>query len=258
MVTIFEFRATTWDARCHPKPRAPSARQQPTPDVTDAPHDTCWTVLRAASTGDADARSTFARRYEPTIRSFLAARWRGRTLAAEVGDATQEVFVECLKPGGALERADAGRGDFRALLGAVTRNVARRFEERAVERGRVRPQDSAWLDHVAADEAGQATVFDRSWAHALVEEASARYRDLAARDGEAGRRRVELLERRFGSDEAIREIAAAWGVPAQDLHNAYKKARKEFYRCLREVVAFHRPGATDLDGECRSLLAMLG
>jgi hypothetical protein len=47
-------------------------------------------------------------------------------------------------------------------------------------------------------------------------------------------------------------------VPAQDVHNAYKKARKEFYRCLREVVAFHRPGVTDLDGECRALLSMLG
>ncbi|MCA8964898.1 MAG: sigma-70 family RNA polymerase sigma factor, partial [Planctomycetes bacterium] len=157
-----------------------------------APDDTCWTVLRAASTGDPDARSTFARHYEPTIRLFLATRWRSRALAAEVADATQEVFVECLKPGGVLERADANRGDFRALLGAVTRNIARRFEARAVERGRVRPEDSAWLQHVADDDAGQATVFDRSWARALVEEATARYRDLAAKDGEAGRRRVEL------------------------------------------------------------------
>jgi DNA-directed RNA polymerase specialized sigma24 family protein len=221
-------------------------------------HDTCWTILRAASTGETAARSTFARSYEPTIRGFLETRWRGRVLATETSDATQEVFVECLKPGGVLERADASHGDFRALLGAVTRNVARRFEERAIERGRVRPEDSAWLQQVASDENGQATVFDRSWAHALVEEASDRYRELANGDGDAGRRRIELLERRFGSDEAIREIAAAWNVPAQHVHNEYKKARKEFYRCLREVVAFHRPAATDLDGECRELLAMLG
>lgn len=93
--------------------------------MTAEPHDTCWTVLRAASTGDTDARSTFARRYEPTIRFFLSARWRGRALAAEVGDATQEVFVECLKPGGVLERADAVSGDFRALLGSVIRGNRR-------------------------------------------------------------------------------------------------------------------------------------
>jgi hypothetical protein len=136
--------------------------------VTAEPHDTCWTVLRAASTGDADARSTFAQRYESTIRCFLAARWRGRALAEEVADATQEVWVECLKPDGVLERADAGRRDFRALLGAVTRNIARRFEERVVEPGHVRPEDSAWLQHVAADDAGQASVFDRSWARTLA------------------------------------------------------------------------------------------
>ncbi|MGE0145008.1 MAG: hypothetical protein AB7I19_17360 [Planctomycetota bacterium] len=75
--------------------------------MTDIPHDTCWTVLRAASSGDADARSTFARRYEPTIHFFLAARWRGRALAGDIPDATQEVFVECVKPGGVLERAAA-------------------------------------------------------------------------------------------------------------------------------------------------------
>jgi len=40
-------------------------------------------------------------------------------------------------------------------------------------------------------------------------------------------------------------------------HNLYRKARIEFYRCLRDAVAFHaRPGA-DLDAECRRLLASL-
>ena len=71
------------------------------------------------------------------------------------------------------------------------------------------------------------------------------------------RRRIQLLERRFGDDEAIRDIAAQWDAPAQDVHNAYRKARKEFYQCLREVVAFHRPAATDLDRECRDLLTLL-
>lgn len=226
--------------------------------MTDAPEDSCWTIVRAASGGDADARSAFALRYEPLIRDFLAARWRGRVLASEVADATQDVFVECLKPGGVLERAEASRGDFRALLGAVTRNVARRFEGRIVERGRIRPEDSAWIQQVADDEAGQATVFDRSWARTLVEEASARYRERATAQGEAGRRRVELLERRFGSEEAIHEIAVAWGMPPQALHNEYRRARKEFYGCLKEVVAFHQPGVTDLDAECRALLTLLG
>ena len=82
-------------------------------------------------------------------------------------------------------------------------------------------------------------------------------RDEPPADLELLDQRARQLERRFGDDEAIREIAATWNVPAQELHNAYKKARKEFYRCLKEVVAFHRPDATDLDGECKELLGLL-
>jgi len=226
--------------------------------MSTPPGETCWTVIRAAAIGDSAARSAFADKYEAMIRGYLEIRWRGRLLASETGDAVQEVFVECLKPGGVLERADAGQGELRGLLRRVVQNVARRYEERAIKRGRIRPADTVWFAEVQGDEPGQATVFDRCWAHSIIEEATKRFRVLAAQDGEAGQRRVELLERRFGDDEPIRKIAAAWGLPAQDLHNAYKKARKEFYRCLREVIAFHRPDTTDLSGECRKVLEMIG
>jgi DNA-directed RNA polymerase specialized sigma24 family protein len=221
------------------------------------PADTCWTVVRAASRGDAEARASFSRTYAATIRGFLAARWKGRLLAAETNDATQEVFVECLKPGGVLESADAQCGDFRGLLFGVTRNVARRFEERALAGRQLRPEDSAWLQNIASDDPGQATLFDRSWAQALMRISKRRHRELALADGQAGERRLEILERRFRGDEAIREIAATWGVPAQEVHNAYRKARTEFYACLREVVAYHAPTGADLDAECRRVLAQL-
>ena len=225
--------------------------------MTQDSGDTCWTVVRAASAGDAEARKEFAQAYAATIRGYLDARWRGRVLTSETEDATQEVFLECLKPGGALERMDRTRGDFRGFLFGVTRNVARRFEERALGRGRLRAEDSAWVQHVVSDDPGQATLFDRSWARSLIQEAKHRHRELALADGEAGGRRIELLERRFGSDEAIRDIAVQWGVPAQDVHNAYRKARTEFYGCLRQVVAFHSIGEIDLEAECRRLLALL-
>lgn len=221
------------------------------------PGETCWTVLRSASQGDAAARSIFSRSYAATIRGYLAVRWRGRLLASETDDATQEVFLECLKSGGVLERADAERGDFRGLLFGVTRNVALRFEQRALARRHLRPEDSDWLQEVASDEPGQATLFDRSWARALIRLTKRRHRERALADGPDGERRLELLERRFGNDEAIREIAARWGIPAQEVHNAYRKARTEFYGCLREVVAYHAPTGADLDSECRRLLALL-
>lgn len=221
------------------------------------PADTCWTVLRAASKGDAEARQAFSRTYAATIRGYLNARWRGRVLASEIEDARQEVFLECLKAGGALDRADPALGDFRALLFGVTRNVARRFEERALERGHLRPEDSAWLQQIASDGPGQASLFDQNWARVLMRQSKRLHRERAQADGMAGQRRLELLERRFGDDQAIRDIAADWGVPAQEVHNAYRKARTEFYGCLREIVAFHQPAGADLDSECRKVLAAL-
>jgi DNA-directed RNA polymerase specialized sigma24 family protein len=222
------------------------------------PLDTCWTLLRAASQGDARARSAFSRDYAVVVRGFLEARWRGRVIAGELDDAAQEVFLECLKPGGVLDRADPARGEFRGLLFGVTRNVARRFEERALEQGRLRPEESGWCERVASDDPGQATLFDRGWARSLVRRSGRLHRERALADGRAGRRRIELLERRFGNDEAIRTIAADWGVPAQEVHNAYRKARTEFYGCLREIVALHSPAGADLESECRRLLVVLG
>lgn len=174
----------------------------------------------------------------------------------DVEDAVQEVFVECFKSGGVLERADPKRGDFRGLLYGVSRNVVNRFEERAIERGRVLPEDSAWLQEVASDDAGQITLFERSWAHGVMNEAMARLRGAASSDGGASRR-VKILERRFSDNLPIREIASDWGVPAQEIHNEYRKAREEFYRSLKQVVGFHSPSSSDVAGECRRLLSLL-
>lgn len=221
------------------------------------PQETCWTILHAAAAGDAPARSEFSRRYLAVAREFLEARWSGRGLQTEVDDATQEVLLECLKPGGVLERADQARGEFRGLLFGVARNVARRFEERAAKHGRLRPEDSAWLDHVASDEPGQATLFDRGWARSLVCQAKELYQARAHLLGDAGRRRFELLERRFGNGEPIRHIAQSWGVPTQDVHNAYRKARTEFYSCLCEIVRTHAADGADIGAECRRLLELM-
>ena len=159
--------------------------------VTDR-QDTCWTMVRAAANGDTAARSAFSRSYASTVRSFLASRWRGSSLDHAVDDAAQEVMIECIRPSGVLESADANRGDFRGLLYGVSRNVARRFEERAVEHARIRPQETAWLESLVANEAGQSTLFDRNWAHTLVHEAKSLFRRRAEDDDdEAALRRVE-------------------------------------------------------------------
>src|SRR4051794_3289330 len=90
---------------------------------------TCWTLLRDAAAGGAASRAEFAVRYAPAVRAYLAARWRGSQQLRELDDAVQEVFLECLRDGGLLDRAQAGRpGGFRAFLYGAVRNVALRAE----------------------------------------------------------------------------------------------------------------------------------
>jgi RNA polymerase sigma-70 factor (ECF subfamily) len=204
---------------------------------------TCWTVIRAAAGGATDEREAFARRYGEPLRAYFAARWREPARAQEIEDAVQEVFVECLREGGALARADEAKGGgFRAFLYGVARNVALRFEERKERRDR--GASPVALDAVAADDTSLSRAFDRSWARAMLREAAQLQGEKAGRGDAGARRRVELLKRRFGDDVAIRDLAKEWGIDAADLHHEYARARREFLEALRETVEFHEPGAT--------------
>jgi RNA polymerase sigma-70 factor (ECF subfamily) len=224
--------------------------------VMSEPQSTCWTLLRAAAGGAAREREDFARRYAPVLRAYLAARWRGSPLLHELDDAVQDVFVECLRPGGALDRLDPAReGGFRAFLFGVARNVARRRESR---RPREQPASSTPLDAVPDDHSSLSHVFDRAWARSVLREAARLQEGRARADGEAALRRVELLRLRFHEGLPIREIARRWGADAAALHREYARAREEFRAALLDVVAFHHGGdRASAVGECRELLALL-
>ena len=134
--------------------------------------ETRWTVVFGAARGEAAAREEFARSYNPIVRRSLEARWRGTPLAREIDDAVQEVFLDCLREGGALTRVDPERGGFRGFLYGVTRNVALR-QERAHHRNR---EQSAGgdidLDHIAGEDERLSVAFDRAWASHLLEQAA--------------------------------------------------------------------------------------
>ena len=216
------------------------------------PESTCWTVIRAAAAGSPADREELARRYLGVVRAYLAARWRGSAPRDDLDDATQEVFVECFRRGGAVEAAGAGRvPNFRAFLYGVIRNVARRFESRPV-------RAAGPLPEIAADEAGQSRLFDRTWAQAIMAEAARLQRTRADERGAEAVQRVELLRLRFEEDLPIRAIAERWGVDPAPLHHAYALARQEFKAALLDVVAFHQPGSpVELEQEAASLLKAL-
>jgi RNA polymerase sigma factor (sigma-70 family) len=220
---------------------------------------TCWSLIHGAAAGDADDRAGFARRYAPVVRAYLAARWRGTPYGQDLDDALQEVFVACFEPGGALARAEPDRpGGFRAYLYGVARNVARRVESRRARGREHQPPSDPGLDQVPADDESLSRAFDRAWAEALLREAARRQAELAARDGPAATRRVDLLRLRFHDGLPIRDIAARWGEDPAALHREYAKARREFHDALRDVVAFHQPGPPDsIDRACAELLTHL-
>jgi RNA polymerase sigma-70 factor (ECF subfamily) len=224
-----------------------------------SPDLTCWTVIRGAALGDPRARDDFARRYEPVVRAYLAARWRSSDHIRALDDAVQEVFVECFQKGGALERLEPNRpGGFRAFLYGVVRIVALRAE---CARGRGKeqsPPDGYDPRQVPADDTRLSRAFDRAWARVLMVEAAERHAEDAERGGEAARSRVELLRLRFHDGLPVREIARRRGCDADVVHREYARARQEFRAALAAVVAFHHPGTpAEIERTCTELLALL-
>ena len=216
------------------------------------PESTCWTVIRAAAAGSAADREELARRYLGVVRAYLAGRWRGSALRDDLDDATQEVFVECFRQGGALDAAGAGRvPGFRAFLYGVVRNVARRFESRP-------PRPAGPLPDIPAHEESLSRLFDRSWAQAIMAEAAQLQKRQAGERGLKAVERTELLRLRFEENLPIRAIAERWAVPAAELHHDYALARQEFRAALLSVVAFHHPGSpAEVEQEAASLLRAL-
>lgn len=225
-------------------------------DSSAPTNDTCWTVIRAAAAGDATARETFSRSYLPPVRAYFGARWRSAALRDEIDDAVQEVFVELLRPDGALASTDSRHGGgFRAYLFGVARNVARRFEEK---RGRRAATDPVDPDEIVADDTSLSRVFDRGWARAVVRDAAALQKERAARAGAEALRRVEILRLRFEEGLPVRDIAARLAEPADKVHHEYARARQEFEAALVEIVRDRQGGTPgEVRAECRRLVALL-
>ncbi len=220
---------------------------------------TCWNTIREAALGNVKEREAFARSYLSVARTYLAARWQKTAYLGELDDAVQQVFLECFRQGGALERADPmHRGGFRPFFFSVILHVALRFERRKARSFARRAQHLSELDECQAQEAALSGVFDRAWAKALMREAAGLQAKEARRKGEAAVKRVELLRLRFEDGLPIREIAKQWKIEPAYLHHALAKARREFKEALLEVVRFHQPDSEDPEGECTRLLELLG
>jgi RNA polymerase sigma-70 factor (ECF subfamily) len=220
---------------------------------------TSWSVVLGAAAGRPLARDDFARRYGPVIRGYLSARWRLPSGHAEVADATNDVFVECFKGGGALERVNPrSPGGFRAFLYGVVRNVALMAERKLARRRDAAGRSSIDPDSLAADDDSLSRVFDRAWAESVVAEARERMAERSARSAAAGRR-FAALGLRFDQGQQPRRMADAMGVPVERVYEILREARAEFRSILIEVLAGYHPGCGEAEVErrCIELLASL-
>jgi RNA polymerase sigma factor (sigma-70 family) len=217
---------------------------------------TCWTLIQGAAAGHEKDRENFARMYAPAIRAYLATRWRQSPHHQDLEDAVQEVFLECFKQGGVLERVEPGRpGGFRAYLYGVLRNVAMQNERRSAGQRDCQSPSDFDFNELADDDPSLSRVFDRAWAESMLREALDRMATNAREGDEAARKRFELLHIRFRDGLPIREIAGRWEVDPTHLHRQYARACHEFKEALIRVVAFHQPGTrAEVEGVCLEML----
>ena len=224
------------------------------------PVSTCWTLIRGAAEANAEDRAEFVHRYTPVVKASLRARWLGSPHLQNLDDAVQEVFVDCFKENGALDRVEAGRqGGFRGFLYGVTRNVALRIETAKARRKEHQPSTSFDLDGVEQRERTLSRSFDRTWAQSVMREALAELRCNADTLGERASKRFELLRLRFQGGVPIHEIARRWETDPTPLYREFAKAKAEFRDALLAVVASQHPEASqaELRYECAQLLDLL-
>ena len=220
---------------------------------------TSWSLILGAAAGQPVDRDTFARRYGPVIRAYLAARWHLAFDHAAVVDSTSDVFVECFKGGGALTRVDPKcPGGFRAFLYGVVRNVALMAERKLARRREVPAANAHELENLADSEASLSRVFDRAWAEAVVNEARAKMSERAERSP-AAKRRFAALAMRFEQSLPPRDIAVATDMPVERVYELLREARNEYRVILLEVMAGYHPscGEAEVERLCGELLASL-
>lgn len=195
-----------------------------------------WQEALAAARGDAAARAVFWLHHVRRIHAWLWLRWRHGTLRSSIDDATQEVYLECFRPGGAFAHFDPARAHHGVLpfLHAVVRNVAQRFE-RSRRRERAHQIDYA-VEHTTFADAplttsGDATI-DRERLAAALDH-------LDDGDPEPGgphslRTFVRL---HFEEGRPVREIARAWQAPPTLVHELRRRACRRLRACLRRIGA---------------------
>ena len=202
-----------------------------------------WSLLAQATlhgeASAAEALAEFCRRYRTPILQFIRQRGVG---PAEAEDLAQDFLLHVMEKS-TLRRADAARGRFRSfLIGALVRFLRdARQRMAAVKRGGGVPDvvmdgdSSSDLPVTAADDV---TLFDREWAHRLLELAIEALRSEYDRLGRAALYKV-LRDYLPGSiaSPPYEDSARTLGISVASFKTEVHRLRERFRRHLQREVA---------------------
>ncbi len=221
---------------------------------------TSWSLVLGAARAVPEERDRFCARYEPVIRAYFSARWRLPVQHDRVSDGSQEVFVRCFQPGGALERVDPKRpAGFRAYLRGLVSNVASEIERRRRRRAVVELGPDSELCDVVGSARTASAAFDHAWAAMVTAEA---WRVVAGRmlTKREGSERLAVLRMRYVDGIKPREIQRELGFEdVDDVYRIIATGRYQFRIAMLSVMASYYPDLSplELEEKCQELTELL-
>ncbi len=192
----------------------------------------------------------YARRRLPTIE--------------DAQDLTQEFFLR-LQEKDYLRQADRQRGRFRSFLLTTFKHFLAKEQERANAQKRGGGRKPLPLDFQSGEcrfqcepshQATAETLYERSWALTLLQQALARLREEQTAAGKE--RLFECLKETLTGEDAPRphaELAAELGMSGQAIKVAVHRLRRRYGELLRAEIAQTVTTAEEVEDELRDLFA---
>ena len=228
---------------------------------------TNWTlVLEAASSSDANggyALEHLCKRYRPPLLQYARAFGLGEEDAQDV---TQSFFQHLLEKN-LPARAQPDLGRFRCFLLSSMRNFMRAMHRNATAEKRGGDdsehlrldEDSMQLHESLAvkDEAGES--FDRSWAHALIENALNELEEEQICQGHEERFRLmrPLMMETESRERVMKEMQERFGMNEGASRTALSRLRARFREMVRFEVARVVADPAEVDDEISYLIQLL-
>lgn len=215
---------------------------------------TLWTVIRTAGRDDPEAADKIARRYRPAVLSFL--RQRGFS-EPDSEDLAQDIFLRIFSEH-ILARADKGRGRFRTLMIAVTKQVMvdqlrkRSAQKRGGGANRI-PLEEVPDPVAVMTESIEDADFDRSWIANLLSLAMNRLREECERKG---LRYHEALQLHL-KGTSYQKIAESFGTSVTNVSTWIRRGRLRLKLLIEEEIRAYSSSTEEFRSDTRYLSRLL-